>query len=138
MPMSDAVAFLSDMSAAAFGMDEQWLQIGIAERSTGRLIGDIGVCLHRDETRYAEIGFTLAAGYQGQGFASEAVREALGLLFEQTDIARVVAITDTRNHASARLLQRVGMTLAETVSADFRGEPCEEYVFVLSRQEFEG
>ncbi len=133
MSPSEAVAFLSEMSTAAFGQDGEWFQMGIAERSTDRLIGDIGVCLRRVEDRHAEIGFTLAAEQQGKGFASEAVREALALLFEQTDIARVIAITDTRNHASARLLQRVGMTLTETVSAVFHGEPCEEHVFVMSR-----
>ena len=135
MSTSEATAFLSDMSTAAFGQDGAWFQIGIAERSTDRLIGDLGVCLRRGEDRYAEIGFTLAADSQGQGLASEAVREALALLFEQTDIARVIAITDTRNDASIRLLQRVGMTLTETVSAVFRGEPCEEHVFVLRRPE---
>lgn len=135
MSTSEATAFLSDMSTAAFGKDGAWFQIGIAERSTDRLIGDLGVCLRRAEDRYAEIGFTLAAESQGQGLASEAVREALVLLFEQTDVARVIAITDTRNDASIRLLQRVGMTLTETVSAVFRGEPCEEHVFVLSRPE---
>lgn len=133
MSASEATAFLSDMSNAAFGKDGTWFQIGIAERSTDRLIGDLGVCLHRAEDRYAEIGFTLAAESQGQGLAAEAVREALALLFEQTDIVRVIAITDTRNDASIRLLQRVGMTLSETVSAVFRGEPCEEHVFVLRR-----
>lgn len=133
MTTSEAVAFLSEMSTAAFGQDGAWFQLGIAERSTDRLIGDLGVCLRSAEDRHAEIGFTLAAEFQGKGLAAEAVREALALLFEETDIARVIAITDARNQASIRLLQRVGMTRNETVSAVFRGEPCEEHVFVLSR-----
>jgi aminoglycoside 6'-N-acetyltransferase len=134
-PMSpgEGAAFLEHMRiSAAFTLGE-WLQLGIAERSTDHLIGDIGICLHGPAEAHAEIGFTLAPGAQGRGLGSEAVREALAMLFERTDIARVVAVTDARNVASVRLLQRVGMEPVETVHAVFRGEPCIELVHELRR-----
>jgi RimJ/RimL family protein N-acetyltransferase len=123
------------MSAAAFCTIGQWFQFGIADRSTDRLIGDIGVCVHGPEKGHAELGFTLAADWQGRGLAFEAVCETLVLLFENTDIDRVIAITDARNDASVRLLERVGMKRLETLNAVFRGEPCLEHVLSIHRQE---
>lgn len=134
MSVTEATAFLAERKAAPFGRPG-WFQIGIAERSTGRLVGDIGICLHRDESEPAEIGFTLATAWQGKGLAAEAVREALALLFEHTGVAQVIAITDTRNVASIRLLERVGFVLSRTIPAVFRGEPCTEHVFVIQRPE---
>ena len=132
MSNDEASAFLAEQEAAPFGQPG-WFQIAIAERSTGCLIGDIGICLPRKASEAAEIGFTLATSWQGKGFASEAVREALALLFEHTDVAEVLAITDTRNLASIRLLERVGFALNQTVPAVFRGEPCTEHVYLMRR-----
>lgn len=134
MSVAEATAFLSEREAAPFGRPG-WFQIGIAERSTGRLVGDIGICLHRKESEPAEIGFTLATAWQRQGLASEAVREALALLFEHTAVSQVIGITDTRNLPSIRLLERVGFALSRTLPAVFRGEPCTEHVFVIQRSE---
>ena len=132
MSAEEASAFLAEQEAAPFGQPG-WFQIAIAERSTGCLVGDIGICLQLNSAAPAEIGFTLAAQSQGQGLASEAVRETLALLFDQTDVAEVLAITDTRNLDSIRLLERVGFQWKETVPAVFHGEPCTEHVFVADR-----
>ena len=132
MSAAEAAAFLAERGAAPFGRPG-WFQIGIAERATGRLVGDIGICLHRNEAEPAEIGFTLATSWQGKGLASEAVREALALLFEHTEVTEVLAITDTRNLASIRLLERVGFQWRETVPAVFHGEPCTEHVYWIRR-----
>ncbi|HXU32409.1 MAG TPA: GNAT family N-acetyltransferase [Thermoanaerobaculia bacterium] len=132
MSAEEALAFLAERGAAPFGRPG-WFQIGIAERATGRLVGDIGICLHRDESEPAEIGFTLATPWQRQGIGSEAVRETLALLFEHTAVSQVMAITDTRNLPSIRLLERVGFSLSRTIPAFFRGEACNEHVFVIRR-----
>ena len=132
MTAEEASAFLAEQEAAPFGRPG-WLQIAIVERSAGRLVGDIGICFHPNDSEPAEIGFTVATPWQGKGFASEAVREALALLFEHTDVAEVLAITDTRNLASIRLLERVGFALNQTVPAVFRGEPCTEHVYLMRR-----
>jgi aminoglycoside 6'-N-acetyltransferase len=135
-PMSDeeATAFLSEMGTAPLLNPGNWTQIGIAEPDTGRLVGDIGVFLDHDG-RYAEIGFTLARHSQGRGVAATAVREAIGLIFAATKVDRVFGITDARNAASVRLLERVGMRKTETRDTVFRGEQCVEYVYSLLRDD---
>jgi RimJ/RimL family protein N-acetyltransferase len=135
-PQSDqqALAFIAETSRAPLFPLGQWVQLGIAERTGDRLIGDIGICVAADGGQ-AEIGFTLEAAAQGRGLATEAVRAAIGLVFERTAVARVVAVTDARNLPSVRMLDRLGMRRVETVPAVFRGEACVEHVYTLSRHE---
>ena len=49
----------------------------MALRANDRLIGDCAAHVRADDPRQAEIGFTLAAEHQGQGYATEAVRRLL-------------------------------------------------------------
>lgn len=134
MSDEEATAFLGEMNIAPLFHPGHWTQIGIADPSTGRLLGDIGVFLDQD-SRYAEVGFTLARHAQGRGVATAAVRAAIDLIFAATRVDRVFGITDARNSASFRLLERVGMRRTETTNAVFRGEPCVEYVYAVPRSD---
>jgi aminoglycoside 6'-N-acetyltransferase len=84
-----------------------WFQYAVERTADGVLIGDVGANLHPNRMQ-AEIGFTVAAAYQGRGYASEAVRAVLDRLFTVQGVQRVSAECDARNTASARLLERVG------------------------------
>jgi RimJ/RimL family protein N-acetyltransferase len=132
MPDDAAQAFLADMSSAPLLQPGEWLQLGIADATGERLIGDIGLCLAAagDEV---EVGFTLSRPAQGRGIATAAVRAALALVFAHSPAARATAITDARNTASIRLLERLGMQRVDSRTAVFRGEACVEHVYGLRR-----
>jgi len=102
----DAAARLVAAFAAGDPRQPGWFQYAIEHRAERCLIGDIGVHLH-DNRMQADLGFTLAAGWQGRGYASEAVRTVLDDMFSQ-GLHRVSAECDARNERSARLLERVG------------------------------
>lgn len=133
MPIPAATAFLAAMSAAPFGVPDEWFQLGIAERATDRLIGDIGLCICGPDNQNAELGFTLAREFQGRGLATEAVREMIDLLFERTGVGRVVTMTDERNQPCIRMLDRVGMRRVTCVNSVLRGEPFTGWVYVRPR-----
>ena len=130
----EASLFLSEMSIAELLQPGSWIQLGIADPGSQTLVGDIGLLL-ADDGQHAEIGFTLSRQSQGRGIATAAVREALSLVFERTVAERILGVTDSRNLRSIRLLERVGMRLAETRSAKFRGEDCIEHVYSIPRQQ---
>jgi aminoglycoside 6'-N-acetyltransferase len=125
MSDKEATAFLSDMHACQLLRPGTWLQLGIAEPGSMRLLGDIGLRLAETQDE-AEVGFTLAPQAQGRGVATAAVNAAIGLVFRQTPAKRVLGITDARNIASIRLLARVGMKKIGSTPAVFRGESCIE------------
>lgn len=131
---AEAEAFLAAMNAIALFRPGTWTQLGLADAATDELLGDIGVRI-ADQATEAEIGFTLGRGRQGQGLATEAVRGALRLVFEQTRVTRIIGVTDARNLASIRLLLRVGMRHVSTTDTVFRGEPCVEQTYALPRGE---
>ncbi|WP_172203448.1 GNAT family N-acetyltransferase [Niveibacterium sp. COAC-50] len=129
---ADALAFITSMAMAPIFPRAEWVQLGIAERATYELIGDIGICVSADGA-HAEIGFTLSRPAQGRGFAQEALGLATQLLFQATTVAEVRGITDARNAPSIALLERVGMRRIASSDAVFKGEPCVEHTYVLSR-----
>jgi len=132
-PDAEASAFIDAMSVVAPFPRGEWLQIAIADRDTGRLVGDIGICLAEDGTQ-AEVGFSLDRERQGHGLATEAVRLVIALLFAQTGVVRVIGVTDARNLASIRLLERVGMRRLQSFDSTFRGEPCVEHLYGVTRR----
>jgi RimJ/RimL family protein N-acetyltransferase len=131
-PVSDEEAgrFLVEMSEAPFGRLGEWLQIAIADAAHDLLLGDFGLFVAASGTE-AEFGITLARAAQGKGLAEEAGRTLIDGLRAHTAVRRLVAITDTRNAPSARLLRRLGMELEAETAAEFRGEPCREWHFSL-------
>lgn len=57
----------------------------------------------------AEIGWTLDPGFQGHGYATEAVRGAIDLCFGPLGLRRVQANCFAANEPSWRLMERIGM-----------------------------
>lgn len=135
LSLAEAAAFIAAVAtpeATPFCPAGDWLQIAIADTASDALLGDIGLHLHADG-QALEIGFTLARAAQGRGLAAEAVGLALQAVWAGTPARRVLGITDARNLASVRLLQRLGFKPLATLEADFRGERCIERHFVLHR-----
>ncbi|HEY3562814.1 MAG TPA: GNAT family protein [Kribbella sp.] len=103
----------------------------------GVLIGDLGVNL-ADNLMQADVGFTFAAEFQGQGYASEAVRGLLHHLFVDRDLHRISAEADARNNASVRLLERVGFTREGLRLSNtwFKGEWTDDVLFGYLRDDY--
>ena len=134
MTDAEAEVFLHQMQSAPLFAPDQWIQLGIAEPESDLLVGDVGLYLSADQL-FGEIGYTLQPGAQGRGLASRAVTEAIRMLFEVTQATHVRAITDERNAASIRLLERVGFRFIESRLVEFRSEQCTELVYTRHRHE---
>ena len=101
------------------------------------MIGDCGFFLLTEDEQQAEIGFTLASPFHGQGFASEAVSRLLDYLFDGLNLHRVRANCDPRNTSSIHLLERAGMRHEGRFIASlwFKGEWVDEDWFAILRNE---
>lgn len=84
--------------------DRLW---GIERRDDRRLIGQIGA--HLEGTR-AVLGYVLARAHWGQGFMTEALRAVTEAALDDLAIYRVWAVCDVDNPASARVMQKAGMS----------------------------
>jgi aminoglycoside 6'-N-acetyltransferase len=101
-----------------------WAQIGIARAEDDRLSGDIG--LLRERPAQVQLGFSLARGAQGRGWAHTAVRTCIDALLVPLGMTRLRGITDARNAASLRLMSRRGFLQTFSEDVVFRGEACTE------------
>lgn len=57
-----------------------------------------------------EISYALLPENWGQGFATDALLEAFMRAFQDLGLEELVAETQTKNHRSIKLLERVGMS----------------------------
>jgi RimJ/RimL family protein N-acetyltransferase len=105
--LDEVERFIEGQVAVAFATVGSWRQFAIRPRAGGELIGDLG--LHFVDADTVELGITLAAAQQSRGYAAEAMRAALALVFDTLGRRRVTASVDPRNLACVRLLQRLGL-----------------------------
>ena len=81
---------------------------GIVLADTSELIGCTG--LHVDaEHQCAEMGFWIAGPCWGKGYATEAARAVVQFGFEALGLNRIHAHHMTKNPASGRVLEKIGM-----------------------------
>ncbi|MDE2029431.1 MAG: GNAT family N-acetyltransferase [Alphaproteobacteria bacterium] len=118
--MKDAGDFYTDMAACyARGAPELFI---LAQKTDDLLIGAVGLHPPRDvnpEPGEVEIGYWLARDYWGQGFMSEAAREALKIAFARPATRLVGATTALDNDASQNVLRKIGLRNMGEVPRDY-------------------
>jgi ribosomal-protein-alanine N-acetyltransferase len=80
----------------------------MTERGSGALVGAIGLHLEPQHNR-AELGYWVAKPFWGRGYATEAAEAVIGFGFETLGLNKIHAAHFTKNPASARVIEKVGM-----------------------------
>lgn len=88
----------------ASGEELTW---GLTQKDDDRVIGMIACRIHGHA---ADIGYVLARRYWRRGYVTEAVRAVVDWVASVESVFRVWAVCDTANAASARVLEKVGMS----------------------------
>ncbi|MDQ3923896.1 MAG: GNAT family N-acetyltransferase [Actinomycetota bacterium] len=111
--IEDSTAFLElALDKYESGGEPDW---GIVYKGGHCLVGTCGfVNWDVDHTR-AEIGYVLHKDYWGRGLMPEAVRAMIGFGFEQMGLNRIEARCIAKNTASARVMEKAGMTYEGTL-----------------------
>jgi ribosomal-protein-alanine N-acetyltransferase len=112
----------------------------VMERASDEaFIGWCGLTRWNPDYRSASLGYCLAEGAWGDGYATEAARAVVGWGFDTLDLNRVQAETDTRNTASARVLERLGFVREGELREDcvVNGDVSDSWVYGLLRREWQ-
>lgn len=84
-----------------------WYAMWMIELHDGTHIGDL--CFKGlDENGIAEIGYGILDEFQGQSYATEAVKAALDWAFQHPNVTAIEAETEPDNTASQRVLEKCG------------------------------
>src|SRR5262249_6845437 len=86
----------------------------VERRDDGASVGMCGL-IRRDGLDDVDIGFAFLESARGQGYASEAARAVLDYGLGELGLERIVAITNVDNHASSRVLEKLGMRYVRTM-----------------------
>lgn len=105
----------------------------------GVFLGWITLNRWNPDFRSASLGYCLAEAAWGHGYATEAARALLDWAFGALDLNRVQAEVDTRNPASARVLEKLGFVLEGTLREDcvVGGVVSDSWVHGLLRREWQ-
>jgi [ribosomal protein S5]-alanine N-acetyltransferase len=101
-------------------------------------IGWCGLTRWNPDYHSASLGYCLAEAAWGHGYATEAANALLQWGFDTLDLNRVQAETDTRNVASARVLEKLGFVREGTLREDcvVNGDVSDSWVYGLLRREW--
>ena len=113
-------------------------RLAIDRATDGVFIGWCGLSRWNPDFRSASLTYCLDEASWGQGYATEAARALLQWAFETLDLNRVQAEADTRNAASARVLEKLGFVREGTLREDcvVNGDVSDSWVYGLLRREW--
>jgi RimJ/RimL family protein N-acetyltransferase len=134
---SDAFAarIRSEMAERGFGL---W---AVEAPGVAPFIGFTGLAVPRFTAHFTpcvEIGWRIARGFWGRGYAPEAAGKALAHAFGALSLAEVVSFTPVANARSRRVMEKLGMT--HDPADDFehpslaRGHPLRRHVLYRIRR----
>ncbi len=110
------------VSGRAFRRDEAWRQMAlflghyrlrgysfwaVDEKASGAFVGRVG-CWRPEGWPGLEVGWALARGYWGRGYATEAARASLDYAFTRLGESHVVSLIHPDNARSIRVAERIG------------------------------
>lgn len=130
--------FILEHAEKKFGTPGEWVQFGIENKTSGRLIGDCAIKLDGHDPRLGEIGMSISPAEQKKGYAKEALLGILDFLFSREDFHRVTETVDAENTASIQLLKSTGFReeghFIENIF--FKGKWGSEYQYAMLRKEW--
>jgi RimJ/RimL family protein N-acetyltransferase len=114
------------------------VRLAIDRLADEEFVGWITLSRWNPTYRSASLGYCFHEAAWGHGYATEAARAVLRWAFDTFDLNRVQAETDTRNLASARVLDKLGFVREGTLREDcvVDGEVSDSWVFGLLRREW--
>ena len=80
----------------------------VAEKRGNRCIGMVNYHHREAHNRRLEIGYILAPSHQRQGLMTEALQALVAYCFDELRTHRIEAMISPDNHASTRLVERLG------------------------------
>jgi RimJ/RimL family protein N-acetyltransferase len=95
----------------------------LEHKRTGEFVGMVGYSEPEGWPGF-ELAGTLARRWWGQGFASEGARAALGHAFGVLKKDRVISLVNPENHASIRVVERIGERLEGRIQHNGREMLC--------------
>ncbi|MGO3153685.1 MAG: GNAT family N-acetyltransferase [Galactobacter sp.] len=132
-----AARFLERSQRAADEERAVYLAVDLTEEA--RFLGWCTFSTWNPEFKTGELGYCFLPENWGQGYATEASVAVLDWAYDTLDLNRVQSEVDTRNPASARVLEKLGFTLEGTLRENcvVDGVTSDSWLYSILRREWE-
>jgi len=129
--VNDAIAYLERVTTP---QPEHAVCIEVDGRVSGGMSIRIGSDINR---RTAELGYWLAEPLWGRGIMTAAVRAFVPACLEEFDLDRIFATASSKNPASARVLEKAGLTFEGRLRKNLikGGEVLDSLMFAWIRED---
>jgi [ribosomal protein S5]-alanine N-acetyltransferase len=107
---ADTRAFLDEVRDQARSAERSRFALAAVDSATGHLLGSAELFVESREHLRGELGWVFDPAYWGRGYATEATRILLRFGFDDLGLHRIAATCHPDNAASARVLEKAGMT----------------------------
>ncbi|MFB6318623.1 GNAT family N-acetyltransferase [Saccharicrinis sp. FJH54] len=105
--IGDVENFIGRLSTQ-INVPQSWFQFAIIEKTSSKIVGDLGIHFMDVENKQAEIGCTLHKNFHNRGYATESVNLVIDYLFNDLNKHRIITSIDPDNINSVRLVERIG------------------------------
>jgi ribosomal-protein-alanine N-acetyltransferase len=114
------------------------IELAMELSGEGRVIGILRITVVDNGARTADFGYTLNRRYWRHGFATEGAAALLNAAFVRMKLHRVWATCDARNHASYRVMEKLGMRREAHFHKDVlqKGEWRDSYLYAILAEEW--
>lgn len=108
--VEDTKKFISEMVSQAMQKDRYKFDLAVCTKENGLLIGGCGIRRESQNSCVANLGWAINPEFQGKGYATEAARCLIQFGFDLLQLRVIYATCDTRNIASVKVMEKVGMS----------------------------
>lgn len=107
--IEDTQKFIADMVEQAASTPRYKFDFAICLKDSGLLIGGCGIRRETEMSKVASLGWAINPEFQSMGYATEAAKALIKFGFEKLNLSVIYATCDTRNNASFRVMEKIGM-----------------------------
>lgn len=113
--------------------EEVWLNWAIRDNASANYLGTVQATLFSDGLLW--VGYKLAPAYWNKGVATQSVEWLVSELNGRYPNCPIRASVDTRNHASIRVLEKVGFHCTGREAAEIDGLASEDFIYKIEPDE---
>jgi RimJ/RimL family protein N-acetyltransferase len=137
-PRERAESIITDVLAMDGPVDGQWFMSTVVEAATDEVVGDLVLHL-TNESRTAEVGYSMSTRHWGKGYAAEALEAFVAWILEALPVTRLTGMLHPDNRASAMVLERTGFLFEGHTRLSFwLGEDnSDDWIYGMTRPDWE-
>lgn len=133
---ADTQAFLAQAIALGQRQPRRTYHLAVVIKETGAVVGGATLRMLEADPLSGELGYTLNPTVWGQGYATEVATAILDFGFRTLNLRRIWATCRPDNHASYRILRKVGLAFEEYLQNErqVRGQWVDSFLCGISRE----